>query len=198
MKSANLMLLAVLSLGVAGAVAEEKATEKTDEVPAEVWTQKDVEIREGKGAIFPVVAGVKKGTRLVVLGKEGKWLKVKVDEKEGYVFEGAISAKKVGRDLMAGLEGSDAGSLDTAGAGKGLDQSSVDYADARGFSSDGLNQLVEIRKSITPKMWMDFVVDGGVGPEAGQGASKNLGKMTDTLLQPNPPTTKPTTKPTAK
>jgi uncharacterized protein YraI len=190
-RSAKWALLGSLAVGGV-LLAEDAATN-------EVWVKSgQVDIREGKGAVYPVVASVKKGEKLTIVAREGKWVKVMVGEKEGYVLEDRLSEKKVNRDMLAGLGGSDAGSLDVTAAGKGLDENAVEYGRAHGYNEALLNELVEIRKSVTPEMWMAFTKEGRVGPDAGAGASRKMGEMSETLLKPNAPATNPsnpTTKP---
>src|SRR5690242_6690677 len=87
-----------------------------------IWIKNEVvDIRSGKGAVYPVVATVKKGTQLNVVERDGKWVKVSVQgangPAEGYVFENAISTAKVdaGGNVFEGLGGA---KMDTAAAAK--------------------------------------------------------------------------------
>jgi uncharacterized protein YgiM (DUF1202 family) len=136
----------------------------------DVWVKSDsVDIRAGKGAVYPVVVNVTKGTKLPVLAHEGHWLKVQVADKEGYVFDGAISASEVGGggNLLANLgAGPSASDLQTANASKGLQPEAEDYSKTKNLNPALMQSLVDYRKSIDPKDWEAFTAEGKVGPYA--------------------------------
>ena len=142
-----------------------------------IWINSEVvEIRSGKGPIYPVVAKVKKGQELSVILREGKWLKVAVPPNtavtapgaapaaQGYVYENAVSATKVNgnANLLSGLTGGD---MSTAAAAKGLQPSAEHYASGKGMSSAPLNNLIAMRNKIHPKEWERFMAEGHVGPK---------------------------------
>ena len=157
----NTVFVAVLSaalLVAAVAVAED------------VWIKSEtVQIRSGKGAVFPVIATVQKGTQLTVVAHEGKWLRVKVGDQAGYVYENAISTEKVGgggnllSDMGAGAE---ATNMSTGAAGKGLAAEADDWARDKNLDPGPMNRLIAFRKSIDPKQWQAFTAEGKVGPDA--------------------------------
>src|SRR5581483_5667763 len=66
-----------------------------------------VDIRSGKGSMFPSVAQVHKGDTLTVVSHEGKWLKVSTNGKEGWVFEDVLSTRNSSAlgDAVHGLSG---------------------------------------------------------------------------------------------
>src|SRR5205085_2925208 len=102
-----------------------------------------------------------------VIERDGKWIKVKAGDKEGYVYETAVSASKVnaGGNLLqgAGFSGSD---MTTASAAKGLDKDTEAYASSKGLSPKPLQNLVDASKKISPKEWETFAAEGKVGPYA--------------------------------
>ena len=147
-------------VGLAGSVAFAES----------IWIKSEVvEIRSGKGAVYPVIATVKKGQELTVVEHEGKWLKVNVPgaadgAAQGYVFENSISPTKVsgGGGLFSGVNagGSEMG---TAAAAKGLQPTAENYAAGRRMDSGPLNRLIAQRKAIDPKEWERFTAEGKVG-----------------------------------
>jgi uncharacterized protein YraI len=123
-----------------------------------VWVQNDnTNILGGKGSIYPTVANVKKGTELQVLSRDGKWVQVQLaGGQSGWVYETALSSKKVGGDLFSGLRGNDAVGLNTAAAARGFDESTLQYAASKGMSKAGMDRLLAIKKSIQPAEWEAF------------------------------------------
>src|SRR5689334_13947795 len=117
-----------------------------------IWVKSEnVDVRSGKGAVYPVVAAVKKGTELTVVAREGKWIKVSVPgtagaaPAEGYVYESAISVSKV--DKGGGMfEGMNGGKMDTAAAAKGLQPTAEGYARGKNMDSGPLNRLIAANK----------------------------------------------------
>jgi len=136
----------------------------------DIWVKSEtVEIRSGKGAVYPVIATKKKGDSLAVVSREPKgWIKVKVGEQEGYVFESAISAQKVsgGGNLLSQMGAGDAGNIGTAAAGRGLNKSAEEYAASKNMDPKLLDRLIAFRKKIDPSQWEKFTADGKVGPDA--------------------------------
>ena len=94
---------------------------------------------------------------------------MQVADKEGYVFDGAISAQQVGgggnllQNLGAGPNSSD---LQTANAAKGLQPEAEDYSKTKNLNPALMQSLVDYRKSIDPKDWEAFTAEGKVGPYA--------------------------------
>jgi uncharacterized protein YraI len=142
-------------------------------IAEDVWIKSEsVDIRAGKGAVYAIVATAKKGAQLPVLAHEGKWIKVKAGDQEGYVFEGAISAEKVsgsGDNLLATMgAGTSASDMSTGAAGKGLAEEADQYAKNKSMDPGPMNRLIDFRKKIDPKAWEAFAAEGKVGPYAPQ------------------------------
>ncbi len=55
-------------------------------------------LREGPGSFYPVVAFLKVDSKVTVLEKSGKWVKILYDDKIGYVSEKAFKVKKIKED----------------------------------------------------------------------------------------------------
>ncbi len=54
-----------------------------------------INVREGAGLDYPIIAKVEEGDRFKVLSREGEWIKIQVnDEKEGWVAEWLVTSKK--------------------------------------------------------------------------------------------------------
>src|SRR5208282_1150362 len=119
-KASWAVLLATGGLLAAGALADS------------VWIKSEVvQIRSGKGAVFPVIATAEKGAELTVLAHEGHWIKVQVNDQQGYVFDGAVSPDKVsgGGNLLASMgAGSSASDMSSGAAAKGLAPEADQYA----------------------------------------------------------------------
>jgi Bacterial SH3 domain len=129
--------------------------------------QPTVTVRAGKGAVYDEVATVKKGDRLSVIAREGKWLKVKVGPREGYVFETAVGDRPTGGD-SGGLSklmgaGSGTGTASDTAAGRGLGESLV-WARGNNMDPSGLNKMLAARKRVSPQEWEKFTAEGKVGP----------------------------------
>lgn len=122
----------------------------------------------GKGAGTDRIAQLKKGDKLEVLGKEGSWLKVKVEGKEGYVHQNSVSSSSTGNDsgglskLLGG--GSAASAESSAEAGRGLGES-LAFARSKGMSPAGLDRMLALRKTVTGSEWTAFTAEGHVGPD---------------------------------
>jgi uncharacterized protein YgiM (DUF1202 family) len=135
-----------------------------------VWVKAEiVDIRSGKGAVYPSVAKVKKGTELNVIAREDKWFKVTIPPnlpataKEGYIFENSISMKKVGGGGSLADIGVTGGDMSTAAAAKGLRPAAENYAANKHMSSTPLNNLIALRNRIDPKEYERFMAEGHVG-----------------------------------
>jgi hypothetical protein len=157
-KASWLVLLATGALLAAGAAADE------------VWIKSEVvQIRTGKGAVYPVIVTVEKGTELTVVDREGHWIKVQAGSQQGYVYDGSVSPDKVsgGGNLLASLgAGSDASSLSSGAAAKGLAPEADQYAASKNIDPGPMNRLIDFRKHFDPKLWEAFTAEGKVGPDA--------------------------------
>src|SRR5262245_56810943 len=94
-------LFAATSLAAAGACLAQAAGQET------VYAKQEIVIREGKSGFSNEVVTAKKNTALTVLGREGKFVKVQLGDKQGYVFDNVLSNKPVSAgqsmgDMMAG------------------------------------------------------------------------------------------------
>ncbi len=159
-RARRIAAIAVLTIGALGARA----------MADDVWIKSEsVEIRSGKGAVYPSVATVKKGAKVTVVAHEGKWLKVTAGDATGYLYESAISTDKVdgGGNILAHLtDGSSAGDMSTGAAGKGLTEDTTDYASTNQLDPSLLANLIAFRRKIDPAAWEQFTADGKVGPNA--------------------------------
>jgi uncharacterized protein YgiM (DUF1202 family) len=130
----------------------------------DVWVNRPaLDIREGKGAAYNLVVTAKKGDKLSVVGREGKWVKVNLNGKEGYVFENSLSATQVAPESMSNMS-ADAKAMTTDAAAKGLEPESLDYAKKHNYSDAGLEQMKKMRKLVTGKDFEQFTSEGKVGP----------------------------------
>jgi hypothetical protein len=157
-KRFSVFLLAVVMLGSA-ALAED------------IWIKAEtVQIRSGKGAVFPVVATVTKGTKLTVVDREGHWILVQVsDQVQGYVYDGSTSTEAVGNggNLLSDLgAGGQAADMSSGAAGKGLAPEAETWASGANLNPGPMNKLIDFRKHIDPKLWSAFTAEGKVGPDA--------------------------------
>jgi hypothetical protein len=116
-----------------------------------------VEVREDKGAIYPSVVTVGKGTELSVLKRDGHWVQVQTGGKTGWVFDGSISSSKVNGDfnLMPGANAE----MGTGIAARGLQPGAETYVSSRGLSKAPLEHLIALRKTIPAAEWTRFVAD---------------------------------------
>jgi uncharacterized protein YgiM (DUF1202 family) len=135
----------------------------------EVWVKRmSLPIREGQGAAFATVATAVKGDKLQVVERDGKWLKVQLGDKQGYVYEDSISAREVkagGDELRAALGGgSETSALAADAAAKGLQPETEAYTKSKNLNSASLEKMIARRKSVTGEQWTAFTADGKVGP----------------------------------
>jgi len=129
----------------------------------EVWVNRPaLEIREGKGAAYPVVIAAKKGDKLTVVAREDKWVKVGFNGKEGYVFQNSLSDKQVAPESMSNMDAG-AKAMATDAAAKGLEPESLVYAKNHNLSDDGLERMKAMRKLVTGKDFEQFESEGKVG-----------------------------------
>ena len=135
-----------------------------------VWIKSEqVDIRSGKGAVYPVIKSVPKGTELTVVAREGHWIKVQIGDQQGYVFDGATSPDKVGSggNLLASLgAGADASNMSSGAAAKGLAPEADQWAASKNIDPGPMNKLIAFRKNFNPHLWEVFTAEGKVGPDA--------------------------------
>jgi len=134
----------------------------------DVWVKSSsVDIRTGKGSIYPVIKNVPKGTQLNVVAHEGPWLKVQIDDQQGYVFQNAISGAKVdgSGNLLASVgSGADASDVSTGAAARGFNETVTTYANGKNMDPNLLQRLIDFDHHLGPKQWEQFAADGKVGP----------------------------------
>lgn len=161
MKTRSMLTVAaaVLVLSAAGVAVAES-----------IWVSAEqVDIRDGKTALDNLVETVKKGTELQVIGREGRYVKVKTPKgREGYVFANATSNQRVGGGgniFQAMGAGTDAGELGSGAAAKGLNPEANQYAAQKGIDRKGFDDLIAMRKAIKPAELKAFMAEGKVGPQ---------------------------------
>jgi hypothetical protein len=138
----------------------------TTALAEDVWVNRaQLQIRDGKGAAFAPVATAKKGDKLVVITREGKWLKVQLGDKQGYVYEDAISPRQVsaGGDLGSLLGSPESSGLSAAAAAKGLQPGAVTFASTGNLSTAPLQAMIARRNAVTGPEWVAFAQAGNVG-----------------------------------
>jgi uncharacterized protein YraI len=113
-----------------------------------------VDVREGKGAVYPSVMTVAKGQELTVVSRDGKWVQVQAGGKTGWVYETALSSSKVGGDVNFG--GGATAEMGTGVAARGLQPGAESYVQSRHLSKAPLEQLIAIRTNISPQEWVTF------------------------------------------
>jgi len=140
----------------------------------DVWVKAPrVEVLAGKGSVYGTVGTAMKGTKLPVVAREGKWIKVELNGKAGYVLEGAISPTAVSaRDLGDALGSGESQGVSTSAAARGLIPAEK-FGEARNLDTAGLKQLEEGRKRVTPQQWQEFAAAGKVGPGKPATAASN-------------------------
>lgn len=126
-----------------------------------------LDVRDGRGAAAKVVATVKKGDVLEV-AQDGKWLKVRVNGQEGYVFSGSVSREKVAKasptsnPLFPGDAA--AGELASAEAAKGLDELTLGYASTKSLDRKPLDLMLQMREELVDyDDWEAFNKEGKLG-----------------------------------
>ena len=136
----------------------------------EVWVKRpELDLRAAPSAAGNVVATVKKGQKLEVLGREGAWVKVKAGDVEGYVSQNSLSDKKVsgGGGVLSALGADTSGATASAGA-TGLDDMAEKYAAAKGMDPKRVDEMIARTKSITADELSAFTREGQVGPDKPQ------------------------------
>ena len=130
-------------------------TLSTSALAESLWVKSaTADLREGKGAVYPSVATVSKGQELTVVSRDGKWVQVSTAGKTGWVFESALSTSKVNSDVV--LVPGAAAEMSTGIAARGLQPGAESYVQSRNLSKAPLEQLIALRKNITPQEWTTF------------------------------------------
>ena len=125
-----------------------------------------LDIVDKKRAVAKTVTTVDRNASLNVIAQEGKWYKVEVGGKQGYVFADAVatspgSGKGKGVSLAA-VKGGSVPELETAAAVKGLGDGTRQYASASGLKTAGLEELIRRREAVTSTEFDQFITSGGL------------------------------------
>jgi hypothetical protein len=163
-RTASWLLGAVALGGILGAAA------------AVVYVSVDrLDIVDKKRAVAKTVVTVDRNAALNVIAKEGRWYKVEVGGKEGYVAETVVANKQTGKkgqsvSLNAIGDGS-VPALETAAAVKGVGPGAQQYASGKGLRTDGLIALQARREGVTPAEFEKFLAEGPTSTAAGARAA---------------------------
>jgi hypothetical protein len=149
---------AVLGLGVVTAVAEQ--------VVVQVQT---LVIRSGKGSMYPPVAEVPNQTKLDVLERQPDgWLKVKANDKEGFIREAALKPRSPsmlgGASSAANTLTGNTSDVGAAAAGRGISEDAQAFAVSKGYNTAALDQMIANRNRVAGQRWIMFTQEGKVGP----------------------------------
>ncbi len=139
------------------------------------WLRRSAEARSDPSAAGDVVVKVTKGDRVQVLEKNGAWVKVDVKGQQGWLAADSLSGREVKPDVRIAGMGSSAESSSGAAA-KGLQDMTINYAARRRLSTRGVDEMVDIRKSIKSQMLKDFVAEGNIQPPRRRTASPAAGE----------------------
>jgi uncharacterized protein YgiM (DUF1202 family) len=123
-----------------------------------------VDILRGKGSLYyPPLKTVRSGETLEVLEHDGRWLKVRSGDVEGYVLEASLNGQAVGQTADPGAKSGGSTEATTSAAAKGWNSNS--WADSRHKSLDGLNAMIATRRRLAenPDRFTQFKSDGHVG-----------------------------------
>lgn len=160
------------SLGMAAAAVVYVSADKLD-------------IVEKKRSVARIVTTVDRNAPLTVLTKEGAWYKVEVNGKQGYAYETAVSNKPGAKSkgiALSKVKPGRIGELEQAAAVRGLGDATKQYASAKGFDTSGLEQMFELRESLTPEEFDQFLAEGGL--QAARAPAAASGEGTDFALIP--------------
>ena len=129
-----------------------------------VWVKNaTVDIREGKGAVFPSLGAVQKGQELTVVSRDGAWVQVQTGNLKGWVSNATVSATKVNGDFVIMPAGAAAANMNTGIAARGLQGDAERYVSSKGLNKTHVESLIALRKSIQPAEYMAFTTQGNVG-----------------------------------
>jgi hypothetical protein len=134
-----------------------------------------LDIVEKKRAVAKTVTTVERNAALNVIAQEGKWYKVEVGGKQGYVFESAVASQPGsggGKGVaLSSVKGGKIPELETAAAVKGLGEGTRQYASAGGLRTEGLEEMIRRRDALTSTEFEQFLAQGGL-----PGASASAGQ----------------------
>lgn len=154
MKAKRALLACVLAALAAGAAHAD-----------DVWLKNNATVRTDQSPAADKVVDLLKGAKVTQLQRQGNWVQVQFNGKTGWVVADSISLRPVKAD--AGLIGGNSSvQMSSAAAAKGLEPMSMQFAQSQHLSEAGINQMVQIKKSVTPQMLKDFMADGHLGTQA--------------------------------
>ena len=137
----------------------------------DLWVKSDtgVEIKEGKSQLSPTFATAPKGTQLSGV-KEGRFYKISLNGKDGYVPEAYLSPKKIGSgapDLGGLFAGNKATAAQGASADKGFEKEVADYASSQRYTTDHLAYMERLNAAMQNRQAAaeleKFMAEGRVG-----------------------------------
>jgi len=144
MRATQLIAAAALALAASTSFAES------------LWVKNaTVDLRTGKAAIYPSAGTLAKGTEVTVVSRDSGWVQVTAAGKTGWVFEGSLSADRVGGDIN--LNPGAAAQMSTASAARGLQPDAENYVQTKHLNKAPLENLIALRKGIPPEEWVAFV-----------------------------------------
>jgi uncharacterized protein YgiM (DUF1202 family) len=150
----KLVLPAVLLAALAGAARAE-----------DVWLKTQAEIRNDQSAAADSILSVNKGDKATVVERSGAWVKITLKGQTGWVSANSLSAREV-KGESALLGGNSSAESSSGAAGRGLEKMAADFANAKGLSKAGLDEMVANRKLINAPMLKSFVAEGNIHPPA--------------------------------
>jgi uncharacterized protein YgiM (DUF1202 family) len=165
----RLLLSVAASAGAIGAAAA-----------AVVYVNADrLDVVDKKRTVAKTVATVDRATPLTVIAKEGRWYKVEVNGKQGYVAETVVSDSPQGKKgqsvALSAIGNGSNPALESAAAVKGVTPGASRYASGKGYNTAGLLAMQKRRDAITPDEFERFLAEGGRGAavrnDAGPGGS---------------------------
>jgi uncharacterized protein YgiM (DUF1202 family) len=132
----------------------------------DVWINTDnVALRTAQSPAAESVANLFKGAKAQQLQKQGNWVQIQVNGKTGWVSAASVSLRpqKPNSGLLGGNSSVE---MSSAAAAKGLEPMSMQFGQNQHLSEAGINQMVQIKRSVTPQMLQDFMTQGHVGAPA--------------------------------
>lgn len=131
---------------------------------ADAWVKRSAELRTDASAAASTVLRLDKGDRVNVVETQGAWSRIEFKGQSGWVSADTLSTREVKPEVkLSGPLGTDARASSGAAA-KGLQPLTNDYAKRQGISTKGVDEMEDIKKSITPEMLKQFVADGNISP----------------------------------
>jgi hypothetical protein len=112
---------------------------------------------------------LEKGDKVNVVQRTGAWAQVQLKGKSGWVSNDSLSTREVKPEVsLSGPLGTDA-RASAGAAAKGLEPITMEYAKTHSISTKGVDEMVNIKKSVTPQMLKDFTAEGQIEPPRKRG-----------------------------